>query len=309
MGVFSGLANKWKGSSVQVKSNPSTSQSSQGGLKQKSTNKSSALAGVKNILAVASGKGGVGKSTTAVNLAYCLSQKGAKVGLLDADIYGPSLSIMTGVSDPQHLDGNRLVPPQVHGIKVISISMFSSHDKAQILRGPMAANFVNQFLTNVDWGELDYLIIDYPPGTGDIQLTISQLAKLTAAIMVTTPQDIAVADVRKAIHMFEVLKVPVLGIVETMSYFICDGCDKKHHIFKEGGAKKLGQTLNLPVLGQIPIDTEIVRLTDSGFDQPATKTTGLYAYEKASNIIMNEVQHLKAYSHNALDSFSLSWRN
>ena len=171
------------------------------------------LANVRNIIAVASGKGGVGKSTTAVNLAYALQRLGGRVGLLDADVYGPSIPRMVKISSNAEQQGNIITPPDADGIKVISMGMFTSGDQAAILRGPMAGQIIKQFLTQVQWGELDYLVIDYPPGTGDIQLTISQTAPVTGAVIVTTPQEVSLIDVRKAIGMFKTLKVPVLGVI------------------------------------------------------------------------------------------------
>ncbi len=268
------------------------------------------LANVKHILAVASGKGGVGKSSTAVSLAYSLHQQGAKVGLLDADVYGPSIPQLTGVGKPQAMDGQLVVPPESHGIKIISPQMFAEQDQAQILRGPMTAQIVRQLLTQVSWGSLDYLIVDYPPGTGDIQLTISQTAKLAGAIIVTTPQDVARIDVRKAIAMFQTLKVPVLGVVETMSYFICDSCDKKHHIFQQGGAKKLCQEFDLPLLGEIPLDPRFTELCDAGTPAVLVEPDGVAAkaYQQAAVAIGRRQQELDSVAEQGLDYFKIEWQ-
>lgn len=268
------------------------------------------LAGVKNIIAVASGKGGVAKSTTAVNLAYALAKSGSKVGLLDADVYGPSIPRMVKITKPAHQEGATVVPPEAEGIKVISVAMFSEGAKATILRGPMAGGVVKQFLTQVEWGELDYLIIDYPPGTGDIQLTISQTASLSGALIVTTPQEISLIDVRKAVDMFKTLKVPVLGVVETMSYFVCDGCDKKHYIFRQGGGEKLARDYGVALLGAVPIDPAIAVGGDEG--RPHVLSTpdsvAAKAYSAIAGALARQVSILNAQNDGALTSFSLTWK-
>ena len=268
-----------------------------------------ALGQVKNIVAIASGKGGVGKSTSAVNLAYSLAQSGSKVGLLDADIYGPSLMQMTQVSKPEETIGEMIVPPTFAGVKVISVGMFTEAGQAQMLRGPMVAQIIRQFLTQIAWGELDYLLIDYPPGTGDIQLTLSQIAPITGAVVVTTPQEVALIDVRKAISMFDTLKVPVLGIVETMSYFLCDGSDKKHYIFGRGGGRRVANEHGLPLLGEIPIASEVSADSDAGRpmlmaspESPATK-----AYEKIAGELAAQQSVVAMENSDALTHFKLEW--
>ncbi len=271
-----------------------------------------ALAGVKNILAVASGKGGVGKSTTAVNLAFALAKTGAKVGLLDADVYGPSIPKMVKITRPATVAGDSMmVPPEADGVKVISAAMFSTGDRAQILRGPMAGNVAKQFLTQVQWGELDYLVIDYPPGTGDIQLTISQTAPITGAVIVTTPQEVALIDVRKAIDMFKTLKVPVLGVVETMSYFVCDGCDKKHFIFRDGGGERLAREFGVAFLGGIPLDPAVAVGSDEGKPHVVAQpeSTVAHAYTQASGMLARQVSILNAQNDGALEQFTLSWKS
>ena len=271
----------------------------------------SGLSQVKNIIAVASGKGGVGKSTTAVNIARSLAALGAKVGVLDADIYGPSIPTMMKVAKPNSMDGNFVIPPTEQGIKVISVPMFSKPEKAQILRGPMAGNLVKQFLTQVAWGALDYLIIDYPPGTGDIQLTISQTVPLAGAILVTTPQELALSDVRKSVAMFEALKVPVIGIVENMSYFVCDSCDKQHFIFSQGGGKKLANKFGLPLLAEIPIETKFMEFSDSGKDYiEEAKNSKEFGsvYKELAGQIAREVSILQSKSGQNLGSFTLTWK-
>src|SRR5262244_2476893 len=191
------------------------------------------IAGIKHIIAVSSGKGGVGKSTVAVNLAVSLGLMGAKVGILDTDVYGPNVPIMMGGRDMPAVRGEMIVPPVYHGVKTMSIGLLNPGDKAVVWRGPMLHSAVSQFLRQVEWGELDYLIVDMPPGTGDVQLSLAQLVPVAGAVLVTTPQEVALSDVRKAWHMFEKVRVPVLGFVENMSWFQCDGCEKKHYPFGE----------------------------------------------------------------------------
>lgn len=216
------------------------------------------------MLAVASGKGGVGKSTVAVNLTLALAQTGSRCGLLDADVYGPSVPMMLGVNERPAVKENKVQPIEKFGIKVISMGLFATEDMPVIWRGPMVSNLLQQFLEQVDWGALDYLIIDLPPGTGDAQLTLTQKAPLAGGIIVTTPQDVALLDARRALKMFQQVNVPVLGIVENMSYFICDQCDKRHDIFKAGGGKKIAQELNVPFLAEIPIDIHVPQGGDCG---------------------------------------------
>ena len=209
-----------------------------------------ALPGVKNIIAVSSGKGGVGKSTVAVNLAVSLSLNGAKVGLMDADVYGPNVPMMLGIKQNQpDVENGKLIPIQAHGVKVISMAVLVPPDKPMILRGPMLHGVVRQFLTDVDWGELDYLIVDMPPGTGDVQLSLAQLVPVQGAILVTTPQAVSLSDVRRALAMFETVSIPVLGVVENMSYFVPpDMPEKRYNIFGEGGGRKFAEQFNLPFL-------------------------------------------------------------
>lgn len=224
------------------------------------------LPGVKNIIAVASGKGGVGKSTVAVNIAAALAKSGAKVGLMDTDIYGPSIPTMFNVFErPNITTQKKLIPIERQGIKMVSMGFLVDVDQAMVWRGPMVTSAIKQFMTEVDWGELDYLIMDLPPGTGDIQLTIVQTVPLTGAIIVSTPQTVALDDVRKGVAMFKKVNVPVLGVVENMAYFIPpDMPDKKYFIFGEGGAKRLAQELNVPVLGIIPLEQPVREAGDNG---------------------------------------------
>ena len=215
------------------------------------------LPGVKTTIAVASGKGGVGKSTVAVNLAVSLALDGAKVGLLDADIYGPSIPLMMGINERPNMHNQKLVPLEAHGVKVMSIGFLIDPMQAVIWRGPMVSGAVKQFMSDVHWGELDYLVFDLPPGTGDIHLTLVQTIPLTGAVVVTTPQDISLADARKAYAMFEKVNVPVLGIIENMSYYICNQCGHREDIFATGGGKRAADELSVPFLGGIPIYTPI----------------------------------------------------
>jgi len=223
------------------------------------------LDGVSNIVLVASGKGGVGKSTVAVNLACALARSGCKVGLLDADIYGPSMPTMLDKHDEvTSSDGKTIDPHAVHGIKVMSMGFFIPPSRAMIWRGPMLHSAVVQFLRDVNWGDLDYLIVDLPPGTGDVQLTFAQQLKVTGAVIVSTPQTVALADVVRAKAMFDSVKIPILGLVENMAYFICDGCDKKHWIFDRDGAKHAAEHFEIPVLGELPLEGAVREGGDRG---------------------------------------------
>ena len=223
------------------------------------------LPNVKNIIAVASGKGGVGKSTTAVNLALALAAEGASVGLLDADIYGPSQPMMMGIEGrPESVDGKNMEPMENYGIQVMSIGFLVAQDEAMIWRGPMATQALEQLLRQTNWKDLDYLIVDMPPGTGDIQLTLSQRVPLTGAVIVTTPQDIALLDARKGIKMFEKVGVPILGIVENMAVHVCSKCGHTEHIFGADGGKKMAADYKMEYLGALPLDIQIRLQADSG---------------------------------------------
>jgi ATP-binding protein involved in chromosome partitioning len=223
------------------------------------------LPNVKNIIVVASGKGGVGKSTVSANLALALQAEGAKVGVLDADIYGPSQPRMLGVSGkPQSPDGKTIIPMQAHGLSVMSIGFLVEEDTPMIWRGPMVTQAMMQLLTDTRWEQLDYLIVDLPPGTGDIQLTLSQKVPVAGAVIVTTPQDIALLDARKALKMFEKVEVPVLGIVENMATHICSNCGHEEHIFGEGGGARMAVQYEVPYLGSLPLDIRIREQADGG---------------------------------------------
>jgi ATP-binding protein involved in chromosome partitioning len=223
------------------------------------------LPNVKNIIAVASGKGGVGKSTTAVNLALALAAEGASVGLLDADIYGPSQPMMMGIEGrPESVDGKNMEPMENYGIQVMSIGFLVAQDEAMIWRGPMATQALEQLLRQTNWKDLDYLIVDMPPGTGDIQLTLSQRVPMTGAVIVTTPQDIALLDAKKGIKMFEKVGVPILGIVENMAVHVCSNCGHTEHIFGEDGGKKMAADYGMDYLGALPLDMQIRLQADNG---------------------------------------------
>lgn len=223
------------------------------------------VAGVARILAIASGKGGVGKSTVASNLAVALARAGRRVGLLDADIYGPSQPRMMGVSArPSSPDGKLIIPLQAHGVTMMSIGLMMKADEAVIWRGPMLMGALQQLLGQVQWGTLDVLIVDLPPGTGDIQLTLCQRSQVTGAIVVSTPQDVALLDARKAIHMFGTLKTPVLGLIENMSTYICPNCGHEAHIFGHGGVRAEAEKIGVPFLGELPLDLDVRLAGDAG---------------------------------------------
>lgn len=223
---------------------------------------------VKNVVLVAAGKGGVGKSTVAANLAVALKMHGAATGLLDADIYGPSIPIIMGVrEEPQKIavnGGFKLGPPLAHGLPVMSIGFFVEPDQAVIWRGPMLGKALNQMMADVYWGDLDYLVVDMPPGTGDVQITFSQQLKVSGALLVATPQEVALADVVRAKSMFDKVMIPIVGIIENMSYFICDGCGKQHEIFSRGGAERAAERFKIPFLGEIPITPSLREWSDKG---------------------------------------------
>ncbi|NOH79339.1 iron-sulfur cluster carrier protein ApbC [Vibrio sp. RE86] len=239
------------------------------------------IKGVKNVIAVTSAKGGVGKSTTSVNLALALAESGAKVGLLDADIYGPSVPLMIGQPDarPEVRDNKWMQPISAHGIHTHSIGYLVSKDEAAIWRGPMAAKALSQLLNETEWPELDYLVIDMPPGTGDIQLTLSQQVPVTGAVIVTTPQDLALADARKGAAMFNKVDVPVVGVVENMSYHICSHCGEKEHIFGAGGAEQMAAEYGLDLLAQVPLHIQMREDIDNGKPTVAARPESEHAQQ------------------------------
>jgi len=223
------------------------------------------VAGIKNIIAVASGKGGVGKSTTAVNLALALAAEGASVGMLDADIYGPSQPLMLGITGrPSSKDGKSMEPMEGHGIQAMSVGFLIEADTPMVWRGPMVTQALEQLLTETQWRDLDYLVVDLPPGTGDIQLTLAQKVPVTGAVIVTTPQDIALIDARKGLKMFEKVSIPILGIVENMAIHVCTNCGHEEHIFGAGGGARMSKDFDVELLGSLPLDIRIREQADSG---------------------------------------------
>jgi len=254
------------------------------------------IPGVKTLIAVASGKGGVGKTTVAVNLAIALQRMGATVGLLDADIYGPNVPVMLGTDEqPRALSETRILPVEAYGLRLISMGLLVPADRPMIWRGPMLHGAVTQFLRNVDWGELDHLVIDLPPGTGDVQLTLIQNVALTGAVVVTTPSIVALADVRKAIEMFRQVSVEVLGVVENMSYLNCPHCHERVDVFGYGEGKRIAQMFGVPFLGEIEIDPQIRIGGDTGkpvaaFGEDAPGAKSLYAVARAVVARLEEVR-------------------
>lgn len=234
------------------------------GPQGKSTGKDDLIPNVKHVIAISSGKGGVGKTTVAVNLSVALSLAGAKVGLMDADVYGPNIPMMMGVPTPPQQEDGKIKPAEGHGVKVISMGYFVPEETAVVWRGPMIHTAIQQFFRDVIWGELDYLLVDLPPGTGDAQLTLSQLVPLCGAVTVTTPQEVALHDVRKGMMMFQKVNVPLLGLIENMSYFVCGHCGERTEIFSHGGGERAAEKLGIPFLGRIPIDPAIRAGGDTG---------------------------------------------
>jgi len=253
------------------------------------------IPGVKNLVAVASGKGGVGKTTVAVNLAIALERMGAAVGLLDADVYGPNVPLMLGTEEqPQAISERQILPVGAYGLKIISMGLLNPGDKPMIWRGPMLHSVMQQFLRSVVWGSLDYLIVDLPPGTGDVQLSLIQTVSLTGAVLVTTPSAVALQDVRKAVEMFRQVNVDVLGIVENMGYFACPHCQKRVDIFGQGEGKKLAELYGVPLLGEIEIDPQIRIGGDSGkpvasLGENAPGARSIYAMARAVAARVTEV--------------------
>src|SRR6059036_1789833 len=250
-----------------------------------------ALSGVRNIVAVGSGKGGVGKSTIAVNIAAALAAEGARVGLLDGDIYGPTTPIMLGLDQAPKSIGNRMIPQEASGLKFISMGLLVKSDQPLIWRGPMAHKALQQCLFDVEWGELDYLIVDLPPGTGDVHLTLAQAVPLTGAVIVSTPQDVGLRISMKTLRMFQQTRVPILGIVENMSYYICPHCDSRDQIFGQGGGSRAAEELGIPFIGEVPLDLAIRTQSDIGQpivtampDAPSARTLRSIAEKVAAQV-------------------------
>jgi len=260
-----------------------------------------AVPGVRNIVAVGAGKGGVGKSTTAVNLAVALAQRGARVGLMDTDVYGPNIPQMLGIHEPPEVSAEqKIIPPQAHGIKAISMGMLVPEDKPVIWRGPMLHSAVQQFMRDVVWGELDYLVVDLPPGTGDVALSMAQSVPVAGALVVTTPQAVSVSDVKKAVSMFRQLNIPVLGVMENMSHFVCGHCGERTDIFGNGGGERMAEEMEIPFLGAVPIDTRVRSGGDDGSpivsvapDSPAAVAFLDVAGKVAAQISMQAMRTLR----------------
>lgn len=266
------------------------------------------LPGVKNVIAVASGKGGVGKSTVAANLAVALAKGGASVGLLDADVYGPSMPLMFGLSgQPEITDQKKIVPKTAHGVRVMSMGFLANDKTPVIWRGPMVHSLIQQFLGSVEWGELENLIIDCPPGTGDAILTLTQSAPLTGAVIVTTPQEVSLIDARRGLKMFDQVKVPILGVIENMSYYECKHCNEREYIFRQGGGLKISKEENVPFLGEIPIDSAVVVGGDDGrpvlVQDPDSPASAAFR-----NITLRLREEIEGLGGSKPDDLSLTWR-
>jgi ATP-binding protein involved in chromosome partitioning len=247
------------------------------------------IPGVQKLIAVGSGKGGVGKTTVSVNLAVALTKLGHKVGLMDADVYGPNVPLMMGVRATPQSIGERIQPIEKHGVRIMSMGFLNPGDKPLVWRGPMLHSVIQQFLRGVDWGELDYLIIDLPPGTGDVQLTLIQTAPLTGAVVVTTPSDVSLEDARKAILMFQQVRVPVLGLVENMSYLLCPHCNERIDVFSHGGGRKTADFMQVHFLGELPLDPKVRIGGDSG--RPVT-TEGAQEFITLAREVEQRVEEL-----------------
>lgn len=263
------------------------------------------LSGVANIIAVAAGKGGVGKSTATVNLAHALKRCGYSVGVLDADVYGPSIRRMLPEDTMPMQKNDRFYPAISHGIKTMSLSFFRRDNESTAVRAPVANGIITQFLTQVEWGVLDYLLIDFPPGTGDIQLTLAQKGNISGAVMVTTPQEVALLDVRKAAHMFLQVNIPLVGVVENMSYYQPTVGGDRAYLFGRGGGHRLAAELGVPFLGEIPIDPEICRCGDEGIPLPGDNS----AFASLAKSVVAHVMALKRNTPDALPSFDLQWKD
>lgn len=263
-------------------------------VKSKNIFNKKTIPGVKNIIVIASGKGGVGKSTVSVNIAFSLAQSGAKVGLLDTDIYGPSIPMMSGVNHKLLVQENLIIPAEKNRVKMVSMGFLADENTPVIWRGPMVHKIIKQFLGQIKWGDLDYLIMDLPPGTGDVQLTLTQLAPISGAVIVTTPQNVALLDAKKGLMMFKKVNVPILGIIENMSYFTCSHCGEKENIFSQGGGRQLSEEMKISFLGEIPIYPAIRECSDKGIpiieDQPDSPAAN--AYKKITGNLVAEMSKI-----------------
>lgn len=267
---------------------------------------------IKHTIAIAAGKGGVGKSSVTVNLALALQQLGYAVGVMDTDIYGPSIRRMLPEDRMPSQRGKTIVPALCHGIRMISMAYFRKEDEASAVRAPIANGVVTQFIRDVEWGDLDYLLIDFPPGTGDIQLTLSQQANLTGAIMVTTPQEVAVMDVRKAMHLFQQVQVPIIGIVENMSYYHNKQSNEREYLFGRGGGERLARDSGVPLLGTIPVDSSICHCGDNGKSLFTSSDPNMRAvaeiFLSLGKEVVDHVMLIAKQSQNCLQRFELTWR-
>ncbi len=257
------------------------------------------------IIAVAAGKGGVGKSTVAVNLALALKERGLEIGLMDTDIYGPSIRRMLPEDRMPSQSGDRFRPALSHGIRVMSMAYFRKEHESAAVRAPIANGIITQFIQQVDWGRLDYLILDFPPGTGDVQLTLCQKANLTGAVLVTTPQEVALMDVRKAMHLFHQVKIPILGVVENMSGFTIEGTGEVVYPFGKGGGERLARESGVPFLGTIPLDPELCRRGDSGESIFNSEAPSKSSFNSLTERVLAEVAGLEE---SGLNAFELSWK-
>ncbi len=268
---------------------------------------SAQLPGVKNVVAVGAGKGGVGKSTAAVLLAYGLQRMGAKVGLMDADVYGPSIPTMTGVEGSVPTVRNEMmVPPEAGGVKIMSIGFMVDRSKALIWRGPMTHGVIKQFLENVEWGELDYLIVDLPPGTGDVPLSLAQSIPMTGAVIVCTPQDIALMDATRAVKMYEQLNVPCLGVIENMSYYLCPSCGHRDELFDHGGAAAAAKELGVPFLGEIPLNANVRAFSDEGTPEKQFTDSPDHVTEAIAAVVSTTAGQISVMSEKQAEAPTLS---
>lgn len=274
-------------------------------------NNSTPVPAIKNVIAIAAGKGGVGKSTVTVNLALALKRSGYTVGIMDTDIYGPSIRKMLPEETLPGQAGEVVVPAICQGIKMISMAYFRKEHEAAAIRAPIANGIVIQFIKKVQWGELDFLLIDFPPGTGDIQLTLAQQAHLNGAVLVTTPQEVALLDVRKAANLFNQVKVPIIGVVENMSYYQENGDSERIYLFGRGGGGRLAREIRVPLLGSIPVDSAISRCGDAGkslFLEHNPLSLGAQAFSELMESFLKQIINMKKESVEALESFEILWK-